>query len=30
MDTVTVIRIVAGVMFAVIASLLLFRRKKLV
>jgi len=29
MDTVTVIRIVAGVMFVVIASVLVYRKKKL-
>ena len=28
MDTVTVIRIVAGVIFAVIASVLVYRKKK--
>ena len=29
MDTVTLIRIVAGVMFVVIASVLVYRKKKL-
>lgn len=29
MDTVTLIRVVAGVMFAIIASVLVYRKKKL-
>jgi hypothetical protein len=29
MDTVTVIRVVAGVMFVIIASVLVYRKKKL-
>lgn len=29
MDTVTLIRVVAGVMFVIIASVLVYRRKKL-
>lgn len=29
MDTVTLIRVVAGLMFVVIASVLLYRKKKL-
>lgn len=29
MDTVTLIRVVAGVLFVVVASVLVFRRKKL-
>jgi len=29
MDTVTLIRVVAGVMFVVIASVLVYRKKKL-
>ncbi len=29
MDTVTLIRVVAGVMFVIIASVLIYRKKKL-
>ena len=29
MDTVTVIRVVAGIMFVIIASVLIYRKKKL-